>query len=174
MGFFRTYKKIDGAANRGYARWGRWIWGALLLPVVIYLGWSVWAAVWGSPSGPVTLIIHSEIDRPVLGFSVNGVAGSNAFAYGGGGSTCCGSITGDKAEVIWTLSTTRAQYDAGLRKETRRLTLPLPKREWGENYLHVYFLPDDNVYLWWSTGFNSPSAENIAAQAAEKQRQNMH
>lgn len=134
----------------------------------------MWAAVWGSPSGPVTLIIHSEIDRPVLGFSVNGVAGSNAFAYGGGGSTCCGSITGDKAEVIWTLSTTRAQYDAGLRKETRRLTLPLPKREWGENYLHVYFLPDDNVYLWWSTGFNSPSAENIAAQAAEKQRQNMH
>ncbi|HAV2163606.1 TPA: hypothetical protein JHK28_004378 [Enterobacter cloacae] len=174
MGFFRTYKKIDGAVNRGYARWGRWIWGALLLPVVIYLGWSVWAAVWGSPSGPVTLIIHSEIDRPVLGFSVNGVAGSNAFAYGGGGPTCCGSITGDKAEVIWTLSTTRAQYDAGLRKETRRLTLPLPKREWGENYLHVYFLPDDNVYLWWSTGFNSPSAENIAAQAAEKQRQNMH
>lgn len=174
MGFFRTYKKIDGAVNRGYARWGRWIRGALLLPVVIYLGWSVWAAVWGSPSGPVTLIIHSEIDRPVLGFSVNGVAGSNAFAYGGGGSTCCGSITGDKAEVIWTLSTTRAQYDAGLRKETRRLTLPLPKREWGENYLHVYFLPDDNVYLWWSTGFNSPSAENIAAQAAEKQRQNMH
>ena len=174
MGFFRTYKKIDGAVNRGYARWGRWIWGALLLPVVIYLGWSVWAAVWGSPSGPVTLIIHSEIDRPVLGFSVNGVAGSNAFAYGGGGSTCCGSITGDKAEVIWTLSTTRAQYDAGLRKETRKLTLPLPKREWGENYLHVYFLPDDNVYLWWSTGFNSPSAENIAAQAAEKQRQNMH
>ncbi|MDR1751253.1 MAG: hypothetical protein LBS13_11625 [Enterobacter cloacae] len=174
MGFFRTYKKIDGAVNRGYARWGRWIWGALLLPVVIYLGWSVWAAVWGSPSGPVTLIIHSEIDRPVLGFSVNGVAGSNAFAYGGGGSTCCGSITGDKAEVIWTLSTTRAQYDAGLRKETRRLTLPLPKREWGENYLHVYFLPDDNVYLWWSTGFNSPSAENIAAKAAEKQRQNMH
>ena len=174
MGFFRTYKKIDGAVNRGYARWGRWIWGTLLLPVVIYLGWSVWAAVWGSPSGPVTLIIHSEIDRPVLGFSVNGVAGSNAFAYGGGGSTCCGSITGDKAEVIWTLSTTRAQYDAGLRKETRRLTLPLPKREWGENYLHVYFLPDDNVYLWWSTGFNSPSAENIAAQAAEKQRQNMH
>lgn len=174
MGFFRTYKKIDGAVNRGYARWGRWIWGALLLPVVIYLGWSVWAAVWGSPSGPVTLIIHSEIDRPVLGFSVNGVAGSNAFAYGGRGSTCCGSITGDKAEVIWTLSTTRAQYDAGLRKETRRLTLPLPKREWGENYLHVYFLPDDNVYLWWSTGFNSPSAENIAAQAAEKQRQNMH
>ena len=65
MGFFRTYKKIDGAVNRGYARWGKGIWGALLLPVVIYLGWSVWAAVWGPPSGPVTLIIHSELDRPI-------------------------------------------------------------------------------------------------------------
>jgi hypothetical protein len=56
--------------------------GALLLPVVIYLGWSVWSAV-QSPSGPVTLIIHNELDRPVLGFSVNGVAGANASAYGG-------------------------------------------------------------------------------------------
>ncbi|HBI6864960.1 TPA: hypothetical protein K8E22_004665 [Enterobacter cloacae] len=174
MGFFNAFEKIDGAVNRGYARWGKWLWGSLLLPVVIYSGWLVWAAVWGPPSGPVTLIIHSEIDRPVLGFSVNGVAGANAFAHGGGKATCCGSISGDKAEVIWTLSTTRAQYDAGLRKETRRLTLPLPKREWGENYLHAYFLPDDNVYLWWSTGFNSPSAEDIAAHAAEKQRQNMH
>ncbi|WP_296262540.1 hypothetical protein [uncultured Enterobacter sp.] len=174
MGFFRAYKKIDGAVNRGYARWGKWLWGALILPVVVYLGWSVWAAVWGPPSGPVTLIIHSEIDRPILGFSVNGVAGSNAFAYGGGGATCCGSISGDKAEVIWTLSTTRAQYDAGLRKETRKVTIPLPKREWGENYLHTYFLPDDNVYLWWSTGFNSPSADDIVAQVAQKQRQNVH
>ncbi|WP_312347314.1 hypothetical protein [Leclercia sp.] len=182
MGFFRAYKKIDGAVNRGYARWGKWLWGALLLPVVIYLGWSVWAAVWGPPSGPVTLIIHNELDRPVLGFSVNGMAGGNAFARdktnpygtGPGAATCCGSISGDKAEVIWTLSTTRAQYDAGLRKEIRKLILPLPKREWGENYLHAYFLPDDNVYLWWSTGFNSPSAEDIAAQVAQKQRQNTH
>ena len=174
MGFFRTYKKIDGAVNRGYARWGKGIWGALLLPVVIYLGWSVWAAVWGPPSGPVTLIIHSELDRPVLGFSVNGVAGSNAFAHGGGGATCCGSISGDKAEVIWTLDITHEQYLKGMRLETRRTVMPMPGRQWGENYLHVYFLPDENVYLWWSTGFNSPSAEMIAAQAAEKQRQNMH
>ncbi|MBQ0463237.1 hypothetical protein J7S96_21755, partial [Enterobacter hormaechei] len=82
MGFFSVYKKIDGAVNRGYARWGKWLWGTLILPVVVYLGWSVWAAVWGPPSGPVTLIIHSEIDRPILGFSVNGVAGANAFAQG--------------------------------------------------------------------------------------------
>ncbi len=100
MGFFNAFDKTDGAVNRGYARWGKWLWGALLLPVVIYLGWSVWAAVWGPPSGPVTLIIHSELDRPVLGFSVSGVAGANAFAHGGGKATCCGSISGDRAEVI--------------------------------------------------------------------------
>ncbi|MCY0774934.1 hypothetical protein OWK27_19790 [Enterobacter cloacae complex sp. 2022EL-00788] len=174
MGLFRAYKKIDGAVNRGYARWGKWLWGALLLPVVIYSGWLVWAAVWGPPSGPVTLIIHSELDRPVLGFSVNGVAGSNAFAHGGGGATCCGTISGDWAEVIWTLDITHEQYLKGMRLETRRTVMPMPDRQWGENYLHVYFLPEDNVRLWWSTGFNSPSAENIAAQAAEKQRQNMH
>ncbi|POU70676.1 hypothetical protein C3387_23785 [Leclercia sp. LSNIH6] len=182
MGFFRAYKKIDGAVNRGYARWGKWLWGALLLPVVIYLGWSVWAAVWGPPSGPVTLIIHNELDRPVLGFSVNGMAGGNAFARdktnpygtGPGAATCCGSISGDKAEVIWTLDITHEQYLKGMRLETRRTVMPMPGRQWGENYLHAYFLPDDNVYLWWSTGFNSPSAEDIAAQVAQKQRQSMH
>ncbi len=94
MGFFKAYKKIDNGNNRGYARWGKWIWGALMLPVVVYLGWSVWAAVWGPPSGPVTLIIHSEIDRPILGFSVNGVAGANAFAQGGEGQPAVGILAG--------------------------------------------------------------------------------
>jgi peptidoglycan/LPS O-acetylase OafA/YrhL len=75
MGFFKSFDKVDGAVNRGYARWVKWLWGVLLLPVVIYLGWAVWAAIWGPPSGPVTLIIHSELDRPILEFSVNGMAG---------------------------------------------------------------------------------------------------
>ncbi|MCB5309799.1 DUF3304 domain-containing protein [Yersinia massiliensis] len=161
MDFFNRLEKIDGAINRGYAHWGKWIWGSLLAMVLVYGGWLVWASIWGPPSGPVTLIIHSEIDRPILGFSVNGVAGSNAFAYGGGGATCCGSISGNTAEVIWTLSTTRAQYDAGLRKETRRVVMPLPERKWGENYLHAYFLPGDNVRLWWGTGFLRPKAEEL-------------
>ncbi|MCG7782155.1 DUF3304 domain-containing protein [Lelliottia amnigena] len=174
MGLSVKYQKIDSAVNRGYARWGKWLWGALILPVVIYLGWSVWAAVWGPPSGPVTLIIHSEIDRPIRGFSVNGMAGANAFAYGGGGATCCGSISGDKAEIIWTVDYTLAQYKAGVRTEVHKTILSMPTRQWKENYLHAYFLPDDKVYLWWSTGFNSPSADDIAAQVAQKQRQNTH
>ena len=156
MGWFGKYQKIDSAVNRGYARWGKWLWGALILPVVIYLGWSVWAAAWGPPSGPVTLIIHSEIDRPILGFSVNGVAGANAFAHGGGKATCCGSISGDTAEIIWTLSTTRDQYNAGLRKETRRTEMPMPVRKQGENDLRVHFLPGDKVLLGWSDNAWSP------------------
>jgi hypothetical protein len=156
MGLFKRLEKIDGAVNRGYGRWGKWIWGGMLAVVVTYAGWLVWASIWGPPTGPVTLIIHSEIDRPILGFSVNGVAGANAFAYGGGKATCCGSIRGKTAEVIWTLSTTRAQYDAGLRKEIRRVDIPMPERKWGEDDLHVHFLPGDKVLLGWSDNAWSP------------------
>ncbi|EMG7853423.1 hypothetical protein V5M86_003599 [Enterobacter hormaechei] len=156
MGFFNAFDKIDSAVTRGYARWGKWLWGALLLPVVIYFGWSVWAAVWGPPSGPVTLIIHNELDRPVLGFSVNGVAGANAFAHGGGGTTCCGTIEGDIAEEIWTLDITHAQYLKGMRLETRRTEMPMPVRKQGENDLHVHFLPGDKVLLGWSDNAWSP------------------
>ncbi|WP_446030652.1 DUF3304 domain-containing protein [Lelliottia amnigena] len=147
MGFFNAFDKIDRAVNRGYARWRKWIWGALILPVVIYLGWSVWAAVWGPPSGPATLIIHSELDRPILGFSVNGMAGGNAFARdksnpygtGPGAATCCGSINGNKAEIIWTVDYTLAQYKTGVRTEVHKTILSMPTRQWKENYLHVYF-----------------------------------
>jgi hypothetical protein len=161
MDFFKRLEKIDGAVNRGYARWGKWLGAGLLLIVLGWGGWLIWASIWGPPTGPVTLIIHSEIDRPILGFSVNGVAGSNASAHGGGGATCCGSISGKTAEVVWTLSTTRAQYNAGLRTENRRITMPLPERKWEENYLHVYFLPADNVRLWWGTGFIHPKVEDL-------------
>ncbi|EAN4681861.1 DUF3304 domain-containing protein [Salmonella enterica] len=156
MGFFSQLEQFDQKLTRGYARWGRWVWRTLIaIPVLVVL-WNIGQSVWGGPSGGVILVIHSEIDRPILGFSVNGVAGANAFANGGGSTTCCGDVSGDKAEVIWTLSTTGPQYEAGLREEVRHKTLPLPKREWGENYLHVHFLPDDKVLLGWSKDLFSP------------------
>ncbi|EOC1475058.1 DUF3304 domain-containing protein [Cronobacter turicensis] len=156
MGFYSQLEKIDAAINRGYTRWGKWIWFGLSLPVMIYATWLVWASIWGPPTGAVTLIIHSNLDRPVLGFSVNGVAGSNASAHGGGGATCCGSIEGKTAEVIWTLDITHEQYLKGMRLETRRVVIPLPKREWGEDNLHVHFLPGDKVLLGWSKDAWSP------------------
>ncbi|WP_337036117.1 DUF3304 domain-containing protein [Pantoea agglomerans] len=172
MGFFKSYDNVNNAVNRGYARWGKWICGSLLAVVLAYGGWLIWAAVWGPPTGGVTLIIHSEIDRPILGFSVNGVAGGNSSAYdknnpyakGAGKTTCCGNISGKTAEVIWTLSTTRAQYDAGLRKETRRVEMPMPERKWGENDLHVHFLPGDKVLLGWSDNAWSPYEKRFDTQ----------
>ncbi|AYY06042.1 DUF3304 domain-containing protein [Enterobacter roggenkampii] len=172
MGFFSRLEKIDGGINGFYARWRKWIWGALLLPVVIYLGWSVWAAVWGPPSGPVTLIIHNELDRPILGFSVNGVAGANAFAHGGGKATCCGSISGDRAEVIWTLDITHEQYLKGMRLESRRIEIPMPVRKQGENDLHVHFLPGDKVLLGWSDNAWSPYEKRPEQTQSNKMESN--
>jgi len=166
MDFFDRLDSVDRAINRGYARWSRWIWAGLLLPVVVWCAWLVWASIWGPPTGPVTLIIHSDIDRPILGFSVNGVAGANAFAHGGGKATCCGSISGKTAKVVWTLEMTHEQYLKGLRLETRRVDMPMPERKWGENYLHVYFLPGDNVRLWWGTGFIHPKTTENARERA--------
>lgn len=160
MGFFRKFERVDSVVNRGYARWGKWIWGSLVAMILAYGGWLIWASIWGPPSGPVTLIIHSEIDRPILGFCVNGVAGANSsahnpnnpYASGPGGSTCCGNISGKTAEIIWTLDITHDQYLKGMRLETRHIVMQLPERKWGENYLHVYFFPGDKVRLWWGGG----------------------
>ncbi len=58
---------------------GRWVWRTLIVVPVLVVLWNIGQAVWGGPRGGVILEIHSEIDRPILGFSVNGVAGANAF-----------------------------------------------------------------------------------------------
>ncbi|WP_242080477.1 DUF3304 domain-containing protein [[Pantoea] beijingensis] len=164
MGFVERLERVDGAVNRFYARRKVWIWGVISLPVLFVLGWMVWVMFWAPPMGGVTLIIHSKIDRPIRGFSVNGVAGGNAGAFNpnnkyageNGASTCCGSIRGKTAEVIWTVDYTRAQYNAGLRTEIHKVIMPLPERKRGENDLHVYFLPGDNVLLGWSDNAFSP------------------
>lgn len=164
MDFFERFEQVDAAVTRFYVRRKVWIWGVISLPVMFVLGWIVWVMFWAPPAGGVTLIIHSKIDRPILGFSVNGVAGGNSGAfdphnkYAGenGATTCCGSIKGKTAEVIWTLSVTGPQYDAGMRPEQRRVVIPIPERKRGENDLHVHFLPGDRVWLGWSDNAFSP------------------
>lgn len=156
MGLFTQLEKFDAALTRSYQIWGRWFWRSLIALAVGYVGYTAWQVTYGPPTGGVSLVIHSELDRPILGFSVNGVAGANAFAHGGGKVTCCGDVSGDTAEVVWTLSTTRKQYDAGLRKEVRHKTMPLPERHRGDEYLHVHFLPNDEVKLWFSPDFSTP------------------
>ena len=160
MDWSSQFRRFDNAFNRFYARKAWLVWLILLSPG---LG-SVAMAAFGPPAGGVTLIIHSKLDRPILGFSVNGVAGGNAWAhdpdnkYAGenGKSTCCGHITGKTAEVIWTLSVTGPQYESGMRPEQRRVVIPIPERKRGENDLHVHFLPGDKVVLGWSDNAFSP------------------
>ena len=43
-----------------------------------------------------------------------------------------------------------------MRLETRRIVIPLPERKWGEDDLHVHFLPGDKVLLGWSDNAWSP------------------
>ncbi|HEY2452108.1 MAG TPA: DUF3304 domain-containing protein [Scandinavium sp.] len=156
MNLNNDLEQVDGSLNRIYARRKRWMWGALLTPFIILFAWMFWVSHWGEPASGVTLIIHSELDRPILGFSVNGVAGGNASAHGEGSTACCGVIQGKTAEVIWALSMTGPQYDAGMRPEKRRVVIPLPTRKQGENDLHVHFLPGDKVLLGWSDNAWSP------------------
>jgi hypothetical protein len=164
MDFFGQLERVDSVINRFYARKKVWIWGVLSLPVVFLLGWIVWVMFWAPPMGGVTLVAHSKIDRPILGFSVNGMAGPNTGVYNpnnpssgiGSNTTCCGSVRGKTAEVIWTVTYTRAQYNAGLRKEVHKVIMPLPERKRGENDLHVHFLPGDKVLLGWSDNAFSP------------------
>lgn len=146
------------------ARYKKRLLGLLLVAFLGWASWFTWLVIWGPPQGGAILVINTLIDRPILGFSVNGVAGGNAFAYDPsniyagiqGGTACCGVVKGDTAHVVWTLSTTGQQYRDGLRKETRETTLPLPVRKRGENFLHVFFLPDDQVRLWWGEELGTP------------------
>ncbi|MGU3415956.1 DUF3304 domain-containing protein [Enterobacteriaceae bacterium C34A] len=164
MDLFAKIERADKAVSEFYARRKTWLWGTFALPVILIFGWVIWVMFWAPPAGGVTLVAHSKIDRPILGFSVNGMAGPNTGAYNpnnpssgiGSNTTCCGSVSGKKAEVIWTLSVTGPQYEAGMRPEQRRVVIPLPERKRGENDLHVHFLPGDKVLLGWSDNAFSP------------------
>ncbi|ELY5940501.1 DUF3304 domain-containing protein [Cronobacter malonaticus] len=168
MELYNLVKRADSELTQLYAQRKRWLWGFLLTPFILLFAWTFWVANGGETAGGVTLIIHSRLDRPVLGFSVNGVAGGNAGAFNpknkyageNGASTCCGVIEGKMAEVIWTLSVTGPQYEAGMRPEKHRVVIPLPERKRGENDLHVHFLPGDKVLLGWSDNAWSPYDEH--------------
>ncbi|HEK0777676.1 TPA: hypothetical protein SMP77_003332, partial [Proteus mirabilis] len=111
-------------------KYKRYLYTLIIVALFGWIGWFVWLVLWGPPQGGVSLVIHTQIDRPIRGFSVNGVAGGNAFAYdpsniyagGSGATTCCGSISGDTAEIIWTVDYTQKQYDEGLRTEIHKKT----------------------------------------------------
>jgi len=100
----------------------------------------------------VTIRGFNYTDRPINSFSVNGVWGGNAFAgsyEGGGGSMCCTNITiGQAVKINYQLSTTRAQYEAGLRLEEFATTAIVPSPQSPDaEYLTVHFFKDGHVEL---------------------------
>jgi hypothetical protein len=110
---------------------------------------------------------HNHTDRPIYSYWVNDKWGGNAAAYGGG-TTCCWKIVGEQLEIHWVKSVTRTQSQQGLRKEELTLHLPTPPRKRSDTYLHVHFLPGDEVRLAWSDGVASPFREEFKARFSKE------
>ena len=130
-------------------RWARWVTGIF---IVLWLGWSY---LFQERHGGASIIIMSVMDRPISYASVNGNMGGNAFAFNGlnvGGKTAGPyRITGDTVKIDWLLSTTGEQFDKqGLRPEKHTVTLPMPKREKGQNDFCILFLPDNELLIRWA------------------------
>jgi hypothetical protein len=140
-------------------RWGRWL-SAIVL--VLWLGWTF---LLQERHGGASIVVHSVIDRPISYVYVNGKMGSNTFAFdgfsaGGGGSAGPYRIDGDTVKIDWELDMTEEQEKAGYRFEKHSLTLPMPKREKGQNNFHVLFLPDNKVMVRWG-GWAEPVMNDV-------------
>jgi hypothetical protein len=140
-------------------RWGRWL-SAIVL--VLWLGWTF---LLQERHGGASIVVHSVLDRPISYVYVNGKMGSNTFAFdgvsaGGGGSAGPYRIDGDTVKIDWELDMTEEQEQAGYRFEKHSLTLPMPKREKGQNNFHVLFLPDNKVMVRWG-GWAEPVMNDV-------------
>ncbi|WP_420064710.1 hypothetical protein [Pectobacterium colocasium] len=130
-------------------RWGRWVASILL---VLWLGWTFLIQ---ERHGGASIVVHSVIDRPISYVYVNGNMGSNTFAFdgfhaGGGGSAGPYRIEGDTVKIDWELDMTEEQEKAGLKFEKHTVTLPMPKRDKGQNDFCVLMLPDNKPMVRWA------------------------
>ena len=112
------------------------------------------------------LYVHNATDRPIFSYFVNGNWGGNAFAYGGGKSTCCWRIEGETLKVEWVLDVTPEQIEQGLEEETLTREISNPPRKRGDRYLHVHFFPGDQVRVAWSPNLDTPY-ENLKEAPTE-------
>ncbi|MFP1919770.1 hypothetical protein ACLEEK_12720 [Lonsdalea quercina] len=140
-------------------RWGRWVVSILL---VLWLGWTFLIQ---ERHGGASIVVHSVIDRPISYVAVNGNVGSNTFVFdginSGGGSAGPYRIEGDTVKIDWLLSVTlKQQEEQGLHLEKHSITLPMPKREKGENNFYVLFLPDNKVMVRW-VGWGVPGMKDV-------------
>lgn len=142
------------------ARWaiGRYmrlipIWLQVLLAALVVL-WLAWVMVFNTSKNG-SLVGHNHTDRPLFRYFVDGNYGGN------GGTTCCWSFQGDSVEVMWILDVTPKDIDAGLEEEKHSATLPMPEYAREDQYLHVHFIPGNQVALAWSPDMQSPLSEQL-------------
>ena len=137
----------------GLPKKARWALAALLVSL---WGWLLFLPNLHPMPTDTSIRGHSHIDRPVHRFWINERGGGNLGAYGGGSTVCCQRISGNTAEIEWILSITGEQERQGMEVEEHSVTLPMPERSRKDRYLHVHFLPNNEVRLGWSPNLVSP------------------
>ena len=150
---------IVTAVWRSMPRWLRWF---TAMALVLWLGWVFLVQ---ERHGGASIVVNSVMNRPISYVYVNGKMGSNTFAFdgfnaGGGGSAGPYRIEGDTVKIDWELDMTEEQEKAGYKFEKHTITLPMPKREIGQNNFHVLFLPDNKVMVRWG-GWAEPVMSDV-------------
>ncbi|MCA6961577.1 DUF3304 domain-containing protein [Pectobacterium odoriferum] len=139
-------------------RWGRWTASILLVL------WLVWTFLIQERHGGASIVVHSVIDRPISYVYVNGNMGGNTFAFdglnSGGSSAGPYRIEGDTVKIEWELDMTEEQEKSGFQFEKHTITLPMPKREKGQDNFYVLFLPDNQVMVRW-VGWGIPGMKDV-------------
>lgn len=130
-------------------------WGLALLILPLLIS-SYWLRDYLNPPDK-TLVTHDLTEQGIYTYHVG-------EAWGGiGRSNCCVRINGQQLEIRWSMSTPRERGSPQQPQEEYRLTVANPPRQPEETYLHVYFLPDDQVRLGWSANWTSPLEGELAA-----------
>jgi hypothetical protein len=130
----------------------------ILLSVAVLIGAFVTYLVNNHIRTPgAALTSHNHTDRPVGSYWVNDHWGGN------GGVTCCWSISGDSAKVVWILSLSKTQEEQGMKIERHEAQVPLPSRNPGEDTLHVYFFPNNQIQLVWASTTLDPRYRTTGA-----------
>ncbi|MGL4431517.1 MAG: hypothetical protein ACRCUW_02525 [Plesiomonas shigelloides] len=136
------------AVWRSMPRWLRWF---TAIALVLWLGWVFLVQ---ERHGGASIVVHSVMNRPISYVYVNGKMGSNTFAFdglnAGGGSAGPYRIEGDTVKIDWELDMTEEQEKAGYKFEKHTITLPMPKREKGQNDFCVLMLPDNTPMVRWA------------------------
>ena len=136
------------AVWRSMPRWLRWF------TAIALLLWLGWVFLLQERHGGASIDVSSVMNRPISYVYVNGKMGSNTFAFdgfnAGGGSAGPYRIEGNTVKIDWELDMTEEQEKAGYKFEKHTITLPMPKREKGQNDFCVLMLPDNTPMVRWA------------------------